>query len=59
MHSTEKDKDEFLKLLMEALQNELDDIFLESLDSSLWKDEDEYEDELEDSSTDQLDFDIL
>ncbi len=57
MHNIEKDKDEFLRLLMEALQNELDDIFLESLDSPLWEDEDEFE--LETSSTDQLDFDIL
>lgn len=55
MHNTEKDKDEFLRLLMEALQNELDDIFLESLDSPLWDEEFE----LENSSTDQLDFDIL
>ena len=57
MRNIEKDKDEFLNLLMEALQNELDDIFLESLDSPLWEEEEEFG--LDNSSTDQLDFDIL
>ncbi len=51
-----KEKDELLNLLIEALQNELDDIFLESLDSPVWEID---ESNLFDTSADQLDFDIL
>ena len=51
----EKDREELLNLLIEALRNELDDMFLESLDSPVW---DGWVNE-GNTSTDQLDFDIL
>ena len=55
MFEKEKDKDELINLLIEALQNELDEIFLESLDNPVWDNPNtEYN-----TSTDQLDFDIL
>ena len=56
MYDREKEKEELLNLLIEALNNELDDIFLESLDSPVW---DLEEDLFDTSATDQLDFDIL
>lgn len=55
MYDREKEKEELVNLLIEALQNELDDMFLESLDSPVW----DLEEDLFDTSTDQLDFDIL
>ena len=57
MYDREKEKDELINLLIEALQNELDDMFLESLDNPVW-DNPNTEYETPESSTDQLDFEI-
>ena len=57
MYEKEKDKDELINLLIEALQNELDEMSIDemSIESSI----DSFWDIEFSTATDQLDFEIL